>query len=57
VEKRSAAGLMFNAFYTWSKTLNESEADGSASGGDILQPASRKGPLDYRLSGIVSSAS
>ena len=32
VEKRSAAGLMFNAFYTWSKTLNESEADGSASG-------------------------
>jgi hypothetical protein len=32
VEKRFSAGVSFNAFYTWSKSLNESEADGGASG-------------------------
>jgi hypothetical protein len=32
VEKRFSAGLSFNAFYTWSKSLNESEADGTETG-------------------------
>jgi hypothetical protein len=32
VEKRASNGLSFNAFYTWSKTLNENEADGGDSG-------------------------
>jgi len=32
VERRYAAGLSFNAFYTWSKTLNEVEGDGGDSG-------------------------
>jgi len=32
VEKRYSAGLSFNAFYTYSKSLNENEADGGDSG-------------------------
>jgi hypothetical protein len=32
VEKRSSAGLSFNAFYTWSKSLNENEGDGGDGG-------------------------
>lgn len=32
VEKRYSAGLSFNAFYTWSKSLNENEGDGGDSG-------------------------
>jgi hypothetical protein len=32
VEKRSSAGLMFNAFYTWSKGINENEGDGGDAG-------------------------
>jgi hypothetical protein len=32
VEKRSSAGLSFNAFYTWSKSLNENEGDGGDAG-------------------------
>jgi len=32
VEKRASAGLSFNAFYTWSKSLNENEGDGADGG-------------------------
>lgn len=32
VEKRYSAGLSFNAFYTFAKTLNETEADGGDNG-------------------------
>ncbi len=32
VEKRASAGLSFNAFYTWSKSINENEGDGGDSG-------------------------
>ncbi len=32
IEKRHSAGLSFNAFYTWAKTLNENEGDGGDSG-------------------------
>ena len=32
VERRYAAGLSFNAFYTWSKSLNEVEGDGGDAG-------------------------
>jgi hypothetical protein len=32
VEKRSSGGLGFNAFYTWSKSLNENESDGGDGG-------------------------
>jgi len=47
---------MFNAFYTWSKTLNESEADGSASGVTYYNRRLEKArsTTDIR---IVSSAS
>lgn len=32
VERRFASGLSFNAFHTWSKTLNEVESDGGDAG-------------------------
>lgn len=32
VEKRHSSGISFNAFYTWAKTLNETEADSGDNG-------------------------
>ena len=35
-------GLNFNAFYMWSKSLNESETDGGTNGGLITTAGWRK---------------
>jgi hypothetical protein len=58
VEKRMSAGLSFNAFYTWSKSLNESEADGTETGityyNRRLEKARSSTDIRHRFVGVMS---
>ena len=48
VEKRYSQGLTLNAFYTWSKTLNNVDDDGARQRHHLLQPEPGKGPRQLR---------
>jgi hypothetical protein len=48
-EKRYSAGLVLNAFYTFSKALNNGDADGDISGIDFYNRALEKGRANYDI--------
>ncbi|MCC6392308.1 MAG: TonB-dependent receptor [Bryobacterales bacterium] len=48
-EKRSSKGLTLNAFYTWSKTLDNSDDDGTASGISYYSRNLEKGRASYDI--------
>ena len=48
VEKRLSAGLSFNAFYTWSKSLNENEGDGGDAGITFYNRRLEKAAVEHR---------
>jgi hypothetical protein len=49
LEKRMSHGLDINAFYTWSKTIDDSDADGGASGVTYYNRSLEKGLAGYDL--------
>ncbi len=49
VEKRYSAGVSLNAFYTWAKTLDESDGDGGATGVTFYNRALEKGRAGYDI--------
>ncbi|MCC6365402.1 MAG: TonB-dependent receptor [Bryobacterales bacterium] len=48
-EKRSSKGLTLNAFYTWSKTLDNSDDDGTATGISYYSRNLEKGRASYDI--------
>jgi hypothetical protein len=48
-EKRYSAGLVWNGFYTFSKTLNNADSDGDAGGIDFYNRALEKGRANYDI--------
>lgn len=48
-EKRYARGMTLNSFYTWSKTLNDSDDDGNASGITYFNRALEKARASYDI--------
>ena len=48
-EKRYSAGLVFNAFYTFSKSLNNNDGDGNADGITFYNRALEKGRANYDI--------
>lgn len=48
-EKRYSHGLVLNAFYTFSKSLNNGDNDGSVSGADFFNRALEKGRANYDI--------
>jgi len=49
VEKRYSAGLVLNSFFTWQKTLTESEGETGASGVDYYNRRLEKGQASYNI--------
>ncbi|MBI3210192.1 MAG: TonB-dependent receptor [Candidatus Solibacter usitatus] len=49
VEKRYSAGLVLNAFYTFSKALNNGDSDGGVSGITFYNRALEKGRANYDI--------
>ena len=47
IEKRYAGGFTMNSFYTWSKTLNNADDDGNASGITYFNRSLEKGRANY----------
>ena len=47
IEKRYAGGFTMNSFYTWSKTLNNADDDGNASGITYFNRSQEKGRANY----------
>ena len=47
MEKRYASGFTMNSFYTWSKTINNGDDDGSASGISYFNRSLEKGRASY----------
>ena len=47
IERRYSAGYTLNSFYTWSKTLNNSDDDGNASGITYFNRSLEKGRANY----------
>ena len=47
IERRYAAGYTLNSFYTWSKTLNNSDDDGNATGITYFNRSLEKGRANY----------
>lgn len=47
VEKRYSGGVTLNSFYTWSKTLNDADDDGTASGITFYNRRLEKGRANY----------
>ncbi|MFN3322586.1 MAG: TonB-dependent receptor domain-containing protein [Bryobacteraceae bacterium] len=49
VEKRYASGITMNSFYTLSKTINDADNDGQASGVDFYNRRLEKGRANYDI--------
>ena len=47
IERRYASGYTLNSFYTWSKTLNNSDDDGNATGITYFNRSLEKGRANY----------
>ncbi len=48
-EKRFSKGMTLNSFYTWSKTLNDADSDGDASGITYYNRRLEKGRANYDI--------
>jgi hypothetical protein len=49
VEKRYSSGMTLSSFYTWSRTLDESDSDGAASGVTYYNRSLEKGRAGYDI--------
>ena len=49
LEKRYSKGMTFNTFYTWSKTINNGDDDGSATGITYFNRSLEKGRANYDI--------